>query len=346
MKSKFFAFLIVFTFVLNAVGTTFADTKSTKSQNQLLALLPASDAVLALDAKRFFKVALPQILSGNKEMLDEVNGKIDDFKAKTSIDIRQFEQIAVGVAAKQVSATETAFEPIVLARGNVNAISLLTFAKFASNGTHKEEKIGSRTIYIFSAKEIIEKNKSAVKSSLVQKVLDKILPHLSGETAVTAYDNNTLAFGKPDRLRLMLTDSKSRADANLLALANRNPNAVMSFAANLPKGMSSLIDLEDDELGQNLDAIRQIHGMMDVVGENTLVSFTAKTLEIKQAESLHKMLTDLREVGKILLGSSKGEDKKVYARMLGNIKIAQKGSDVIFDLQVPQTDINVLIGAK
>lgn len=345
MKHRFFALFIAFAFILNAVSVTFADTKSTK--NGLLALLPASDAVVAMDAKRFFGVALPQILSGNKEMLDEINGKIDEFKGKTSIDIRQFEQIAIGVAARQVSATETNFEPIVLARGNFSASSLVTLAKFASNGTYTEEKIGSRTVYVFSAKEVIEKNRPAVKSSLVQKILDKILPHLSGETAVTVYDDKTLAFGSLKSLRLMLSsDGKSRVDANLLSLVNRNPNAVMSFAANLPKGMSSLIDLDNDEIGKNLDAIRQINGMMDVSGENTMVSFTAKTLEVKQAEELSRTLTDLREVGKILLGSAKGADKKVYARMLEGTKISQKGSEVIFDLQVVQTDINVLIGAK
>lgn len=346
MKNRFFALFIAFTFILNAAGLTLADTKSSKNQNQLLALLPASDAVVALDAKRFFGVALPQILSGNKEMLDEINGKIDDFKAKTSIDIRQFEQIAVGVAGRQISATETDFEPVILARGNYTASSLLTLAKFASNGTYKEEKIGSRTVYIFSAKEIIEKNRPTSKSSLLQKILDKILPSLSGETAVTAYDNNTLAFGNLKRLRLMLTDSKSRVDANLLAQASRNPNAVMSFAANLPQGMSSLVDLDNDELGKNLDAIRHINGMMDVSGENTMVSFTAKTLEIKQAETLRQTMTDLCDLGRMLLGGSSGADKKAYARMLEGAKISQKGSEVMLDLQVPQSDINVLIGSK
>lgn len=344
MKHRFFALFIAFTFILNAVSATFADTKS--NRNGLLALLPASDAVVALDAKRFFSVALPQILSGNKEMLDEINGKIDEFRDKTSIDIRQFEQIAVGVSAREVSAAETTFEPIVLARGTFNPSQLLTLAKFASNGTYKEEKIGSRTVYIFSAKEIIEKNKPTAKSSLVQKLLDKILPPLAGETAITVYDNNTLAFGNLARLRLMLSGGKARLDANLLSLVNRNPNAVMSFAANLPKGMSSIIDLDNDELGKTLDSIRQINGMMDVSGENTQISFTAKTLEVKQAEELSQSLTDLREVGKILLGGAKGADKKVYARILESTKITQKGSEVIFDLQVAQTDINVLIGAK
>jgi hypothetical protein len=346
MKSKFFALFLACVFVLNGASIAFADTKSNKMQNQLLGLLPASDGVVSLDAKRFFGVALPQILSGNKPLLDEINGKMDDFKAKSGIDIRQFEQIAVGIASKQVSETDTDFEPVVLARGNFSANSLLTLAKYASNGTYKEEKIGGKTVYIFSAKELIEKNRPTSKSSMVQKLLDMILPGLSGETAVTAYDGNTLAFGKTERLRLMLTNTKSRVDAGLLSQVSRNPNAVMSFAMNLPNGMSSLFKLDNDELGKNLDAIRQINGMMDVSGENTLVSFAAKTTEIKQAEGLRANMSDLRELGKMLLGGSKSADKQVYVRMLENAKITSKGNEVMFDLQVPQSDINVLIGAK
>lgn len=344
MKHRFFALFIVFTFVLTATVFTFAQTKPNK--NQLLALLPASDGVVSVDAKRFFDSALPQVLSGNKEMLDEINSRINEFKTNTTIDIRQFDQIAVGVAIKQISADKTKFEPLVLARGSFNANSLLMLAKFAAKETYREEKIGSRIVYIFSPKELIEKNKSAVKSSFVQRILDHLLPRLSGEIAVTAYDNNTLAFGRLERLKLMLDGSKSRVDNNLLALVNRNPNSVVSFAANLPNGTSGFLSLGDDELGQNLDSIRQIYGTADVAGENALVSFTAKTLEAKQAEGLHKNLSDLRELGKMLLGSSKSADKQVYARMLESAKITLKGSEVNFDLQIPQSDINVLIGAK
>lgn len=345
MKNRFFALFIACAFVLNAAGAALGQTKTARTQNQLLSMLPASDAVVSLDAKRFFGSALPQLLSGNKEMLDEVNRKIDDFKAKTSIDIRQFEQIAVGVAAREVSATDTDFDPVVLARGNFSASSLVTLAKFASNSAYKEEKIGNRTVYIFSAKDIVEKNRPT-KSSTVQKILDKILPHLSGETAVTAYDSKTLAFGTPDRLRLILTESRSRVDAGLLAQVNRHPNAVLSFAGNLPKGLSSFFKLENDELGKNLESIRQFSGAMDVVGENASVSLMAKTQEVPQAESLQQTMTDLREIGKVFLGSSRDADKKVYARMLENLKISRAGNEISLDLLVPQTDINILIGAK
>ena len=349
MRYKFFALLVACAFVLNSAVAVpaFADTKSNKNNaNQLLALLPASDAVATVDAKRFFGVALPQILSGNREMLDEVNAKIDEFKTNTGFDVRQFEQIAVGVAIKQTAAGKTDFDPLVLARGNFNASSLLTLAKFASGGKHREEKIGSRTVYIFSPKEVIENNRTAVKSSMIQKVLDQVLPRMTGEVAVTAYDTGTLAFGKVDRLKLMLTESKSKVDAGLLAMANRNPNAVVSFAANLPAGLSGFMNLGEDELGTNLGAIRQIYGTMDVAGDNTNVSLAAKLLSAERAKNLTEQLAGLKDMASMFLLSQKGEDKKVLGRMAKNARVANTGSEITIDLQVPQSDINILLGAK
>ena len=42
-----------------------------------------------------------------------------NLKLNTSIDVRQFEQIAVGVAIKQISADKAEFEPLVVARGKL-----------------------------------------------------------------------------------------------------------------------------------------------------------------------------------------------------------------------------------
>ena len=345
MKLKIFALFIVFGFILHFTDAAFAD-KKVKQNNELIALLPASDGVMALDSKRFFATALPQILSGNKEMLDEIYAKIDEFKTNTGIDIRQFDQMAVGVTSKKISEKQTDFESVALARGNFSAGSLLTLAKFASGGKHREEKIGDRTIYIFSPKEVIEKNKPTVKNAMLQKALNFIVPLLSGEMAITAYDSKTLAFGTPEKVKLMLTDSKSRVDESLIALVNRKPNAMMSFAGNMPNGASSFIELDDDELGQNLDSIRQFFGSMDVVGENTIISFTAKTEDIKPAQGLEKTLLFWCGFGKNILGSQKREDQKMYARLLENAKITRSGTEVSLDLQVPQSDINILIGAK
>ena len=350
MKNKVFAFFLASAFILNVVGLTFADTKSKKSKNQtnqLALLLPASDGVITLDVKRFFASALPQILSGNKLMLDEINGKINDFKAKTGIDARQFEQVAVGVTSKVVAPKKINLDAVVLARGSFSANAIAATAKIASEGKYREEKIADRTVYIFSPKDFVEKNKPATtpNNSDTKKTIDNILSKLPTELAVTAYDNNTLAFGSLTRVRETL-EAKTRVSNQLLDLVNRKQSAVMSFAADLPNGIADFVSLGDDELGQNINSIRQVYGTMNVVGENTLLSIVAKTADAKAAEGLQKILSDLREVGKILLGSSKGADKKVYGRLLENAKISLNGSEVMLDLQVPQSDINALIGAK
>lgn len=345
MKTKIFVLFTVFGLMLNLVSTAFADNSKNKKANDLVTLLPASDGIVTMDSKRFFASALPQMLSGNKEMLDEINAKIDEFKTKTGIDIRQFDQTAIGVSAKEISPANTDFEAVVLARGKFDADSLATLVKFASEGKYREEKIGNRTVYIFSPKEVIQKNKTAVKNPMLQKVMNMIFPAISGEMAITAYDAKTLAFGTPDRVRLTLNTDRPGIDEDLMAMVSKNPTAVGSFALNMPKGAAGFLELGDDELGQNIASIRQMFGYMNVVGENTVVSVTAKTLKAENAESLKTSLNALKVFGDMLEGS-KREDQRVYGRMVKNVKITSVGNQVSFDLQVPQSDINVLIGAK
>lgn len=354
MKKKIFALFVVFAFVLSGIGTAFADTKPKKKRvrqtNQLAALLPASEGALTLNVQRFFNEALPQILAGNQPMLNGILGKIDEIKNKTGIDLRQFEQVAVGVQSKQISPTEIDFEPIVLARGTFNAGALLAVAKVASKGKYREEKIGGKTVYVFTMKEIIEKDKPSTnqptaKPSIFDKAINKMFAGLSRELAVTVYDNNTLAIGSLARVRETF-DAKTRISSEVLDLVSRKPNAVISFGANLPSGLSRFVDFDNDELGKNIDAIRQMSGAMDVTDGSAVVSMTAKTLRADQAQSLQETLEGLQIVGKALLGGSKGADKKVYGRMVDNAKISRSGNEVILDLQVPNSDINILIGEK
>src|ERR1043165_6950577 len=92
MKKKIFALLMVCAVVLSAVSVGFADPKDDKKAktiNQLLALLPPSDAAVAVDAKRFFGEALPQILTANQPLLTEITGRFDEIKSRTGIDYGQ-----------------------------------------------------------------------------------------------------------------------------------------------------------------------------------------------------------------------------------------------------------------
>lgn len=345
MKNKIIVWFILIAFVLSAFALIFVDAKATGKTNDLAGLLPASDMVVTLDAQRLFNQAMPQILSANQEKLADINRKIDDLKNKTGLDARQFEQVAIGLATKQISAKDVEFEPFVLARGSFNSGALVAVAKMASGGKYREEKIGNRTIYVFTAKEFVDKNLPNKNNSYFDKLFEKVTKSLDREVAVTTFDEKTLAFGTPARVREAF-EKKTRVGNDVLGLAYRNPNAVVSFGGKMPNGMSAFLPFENDELGKNLDAIRQMSGALNVENKNAAVSIMAKTLKDEQAQGLKETVEGLQMLGKVFLGNSKSADKQVYARMIENAKISRTGSEVLFDLQVPQSDIDVILGKK
>ena len=341
MKYKILAFTVACVFLLNSVATSFAQTKAGNQTNQLASLLPASDAVVTLDIQKLLNEAVPQVLSGKPQMLGEINAKIDEIREKTGLDARQFEQIVIGVAMKQISAREVDLEPVFLARGKYNANALIAVAKLASKGKYREEKIGTRTVYVFSGKEIVGQNKPQTKNSWIDQAIDRLIVGLTKEIAVTSLDGNTLAFGSIARLRETF-DGKARVANQVLNLVNRKPNSVVSFGANLPNGLSSFIDLDNDELGKTLDSIRQMSGAVDARDGTVGVSLTAKTLKPEQAQGLHETLEGLQMLGKTLIGG-KSADRQVYSRMIDNARFTRNLTEVSLDLQVPQTDINILL---
>jgi hypothetical protein len=346
MKNRFFPLFIACALIFNMFGAAFADTKQAAGKNQasqLVALLPASDAVVTFDAKRFMSDALPQILSGNQPLLAKVLAHIDEVKSKTGIDLRRFEQAAVGVTAKRIAAKEYDFEPVILARGQINSGALLAAAKLAANGKYREEKAGGKTIFIFVAKEIAADNKPQDATGKNAQMIDKFIGKLSQEVAVVAFDANTLAFGTSARVRQTL-EAKTRVGADIADLLNRNQNSVMNFAVKMPGGLSQFLPLDNDELGKNIDSIQYLYGSMDVVGDNTALQLTAKTQNAAQAQGLFETLEGLQLVGKAFLGGAKGADKQVYARMIESAKFSRAANEVKLDLRVSQSDINVLIG--
>ena len=354
MKKKIFALLTLWTVVFGAVGVGFAnpkDNKKAKTNNQLVALLPPSDAALTIDANRLFAEALPQVLSSNQPMLTEILGKLEEIKTRTGVDYKQFQQIAAGVSSIKASESGYDFEPLVLARGQFNATVLMTAAKIAAKGKFREEKIGERTVYVFSPQAAVEQGTGAVQqsqnkinNSKIAGIIGKFLVGLNKEMALTTYDNNTLVLGSLTRVREMF-EAKARISTDVLSLVARKPNAIFNFGAQLPTGLAPFLQLDDDMFGNSLAGVRQISGAMDMAGGTGVVSVLARTAEPAQAQSLKDTLAGFKGFAGVLKGS-KREDQKIYGRMLENLKIAQTGNDVTIDLQVPQTDIDGLVGEK
>lgn len=346
MRNKIFTLFTFAAFALSVVGFAFVEENaSARGNNELVGLLPASDIVINLDAQRLFNTALPQIFSADAGALLKINSKLDELKNKTGLDLRQFQHVSAGIATKQISPSKVDFEPFIMARGTFNSGALLAVAKLASKGKYKEKKIGSRTVYIFSPKEVIEENKPKNKSSLLDIVLDKVGKSLSREIALSAYDTNTLVIGTEARLREAF-EKKTTVSTEILGMVYQNPNAVINFGGKLPNGLAGFIDIDNDEIGNNLKAVRQMSGALTVENNQVMVALNAKTLKQEQAQSLHELLEGLQMLGKAFLGNSKKPDDKIYVRMIESAEITRNGNAVLFDLKVPQSDIDALLGKK
>lgn len=358
MNKKFFVLIFTFIFALSSAGAALAQPKKTvaankkstlkktvpvKQTNQLAALLPNSDAVINVDMARLMKEALPQMLAAKPQYQEEINGKIDEIKSNIGIDLRQFDQLAVGLAYKVISPKETDFEPVILARGNFNSGAYLGLAKVAAKGKYREEKIGEKTVYIFSPKEIMTNNPPAGKDSFITKMIDQAMKSFNQEIAVSGFDDNTLVMGSLKRVREAL-ESKSRVNPAILTLAAKNPTAMLSFGANMPNGASQFLPIDNDELGKNIAAIKQMYGALDFTDGKATLSTAAKTLKNEDAEGLEQTLLGLQMLGKALLGNSSRADQQLYARLLENAVIARKTNEVSLNLVMPKTDIDALMG--
>ncbi len=345
MKFKIVAFTFALLLILNMAGPVAADPRLNVAKrakaNQLVAMLPQSDAIMTMDVERFFATAMPGILAGNPQLLASVTQKIDEMRSRTGIDIRRFELLTAGVNIAQTAPSKYDFRPVIIARGDVDTAALIASAKTVSGNKYKEERVGSRSMYIFNTKQLVDENKPAATGANAAMV-DKVINALSTDVAVTVVDANTLAFGYQDRVREMLAGG-SKASGEVVKLLDRKPFAVMNFAGSVPAGLSSLLPLDNDELGKNIDSIRFLFGMVDVDNTGTSMHVTAKTMQSAQAQGLEETLEGLKLLGGMLLGNSKRADQQMYARLIQNVQISRSAAEVSIDLKVPQTDVNELV---
>ncbi|MEP6788681.1 MAG: hypothetical protein ABJB40_09635 [Acidobacteriota bacterium] len=348
MKTRPFALAVIAALLFSVTGFAKPDTRTAAAKKReamrIVSILPASEGVAVFDSKRFLSEGLPTLLTANQPVLAEITAKLNEMQNRTGIDLRKFDQLAVGVEMKQISAKEVDFEPVVIANGDINAGALLAVAKLASNGTYREEKVGTHSVYVFSPKDVMQKAAVKTTNSKVADVIDKALHGITKEVAVTALDTNTLVIGSLARVTATVQGT-SHVGVDITGLLSVKENAVMCFAFKAPAGgMSHILPLDNDELGTNVDAIRYVSGSLDIGATGTSVQMIARTSKPEQAKDLKDTLDGLQVVGGAIFGGSKRPDQMVYGRMIKNAKIEARGTDITLDLLIPQTDIDLLIG--
>ena len=327
---------IVFIALVSQVETQ-AQTRSRRTPAAaptLMSSLPQSDAVAQVKLNQLLNETLPRILAGNPAKFSEVNANIDRFKDRTGLDPRMFQQVALGVRFTYPSEGVTKVHTVALANGSFSAAAMVAAGRVASNGKYREEKYQDKTIYIFTLDENLK--------------LLGLFDLRIGELAAAPLDANILALGDPEGVRTVIDASRSskRANGELIALASRDPNAVIGFGSNVTEQLISNLDIGNAPIANDLRTLRQVYGSVGTTANDLQIFLAARAVNTEAAKNLGDTLEGLKQLGALLVGRWSGAKGVLAKSALSNMQIQSQANELQIRTTVAQAEIGPLFGGR
>ncbi|MDQ1558877.1 MAG: hypothetical protein QOD32_1937 [Pyrinomonadaceae bacterium] len=326
-------FLSLVAFVLLTVPAAVVRAQDARSA---LANFPESQAVLYINARRLINEAAPTVVPPevlNKALAD----------AKQFVDLNGLEYVIAGARLKGDMSVKEIPEFLLIVRGNFSADALLSGARMMGKEMYTQETVGTKTINVFTF------NKPAPadggnNSGKGKFPIDQI--------AAVALDANTIAVGIPAYLRDAIEEggARPRLKPELVDLAMRDANTLVSLVADIPPGMSKHIRAlgapPNAEMESMVDALRQVQLAV------TMQPSTFGLQSIMRMDSSEKAMT-LSGLVNMGLGFAKGEltkelqkssvsdreDKAALLRVLETFTNASRGSEVELGLTFQQASL-------
>ena len=336
MKTRLLSLgIILFGFTVLFQSNVKAQTRNrtpAQSAPGLLASLPESDAVAQVKVKLLLNDVLPRLLANNPTKLAELNADIDRFKTRTGLDARAFEQIALGIRYTYPTEGITKLQTVALANGTFSAGALVAAGRVAANGKYREEKYQGKTIYVFTLDENIK--------------LFGLIDFTIRELAVSPLDTNTLALGDPASIRSVIdvNGGRKRANAELISLATRDPNAVIGFGGNISAQLLKNVDIGNASIASDLAAVRQVYGAVGTNEKDVDLFIGARTVNAEAAKNLGDTLEGLKQFGALFVGRLTGAKGVLAKSALTNLKIVIQANELQIRTAVAQADIAPLVG--
>ena len=298
----------------------------------LLNALPESDAVAQVKVKQLLSEAMPQVLANNPAKLAEANASIEKFKDRTGLDPRMFQQVALGIRYTYPSEGVTKLQTVALANGTFSAAAMVAAGRVASNGKYREEKYQDKTLYIFTLEENIK----------LLGVFDLRI----GELAAAPLDTNTLALGDPTAVRNAIDASRLRKRVNteLIALASRDPNAIIGFGSNVTEQLVGNLDIGNAPIATDLRTLRQVYGSVGTSASDLQLFLAARAVNAEAAKNLGDTLEGLKQFGAFFVGRLSGAKGVLAKSALSNLKIVADANELQIRTSVAQAEIGPLFG--
>lgn len=305
----------------------------------LLQQLPASDVVLVVDHSRILNEAIPRLFGNNTAPLAKIFAAGEEFKAKTGIDPRSISSIVVGVRFMNPDnlmkgPDKKDLGVVILAQGDFEARKLVDFMRSEGKERLREEQSGGRTIYSIDERP---------KGSTTPKPEIEI-------PALTMLDPNTIAIGDLAQVRATIEakGGGARLSPELLALATRNSNALISLAGNVPANLTVNLAPKGSSGNPEMDAT--VTKFFELVAAITQTSISlgltptgvecwlgARLNSVEKAQSLGDMLLGARQQYNVFI------EDKVVRDLVNSMQITAQNDEVQLRLEVPQTLIKGML---
>lgn len=298
----------------------------------LLASLPDSDAVALVKMKVALNDAMPKLLATNPAKLAAANAQIDQFKERTGIDPRAFDELAFGIHYTYPREGVTKLQTIGLARGSFNPAAMVAAGRIAANGKYREEKYQGKSVYIFTLEQDFK--------------LFGVISFRVGELAASPVDSNTLALGDPASVRNMIDVYRGRkhVNAELVSLATRDPNAIVGFGGNISPALLQSLDINNQAVMQDLSTVRQVYGSIGMDQTDVDMSLIARTVSPDSAKNLGDTLEGLKQLGAMFITRFSGAKGVLAKSALKNLKITTQANELQIRTAVAQAAIAPVVG--
>lgn len=333
-KFHFWFFALLLTAAVSSSSLVAGQTRRSArvATPNLLNSLPPSDAVATVKLRRVLDEALPKLLASNPSRLAEANAQVEQFKTKTGLDPRTFEEVAFGIRFLFPSEGVTKFDTVALARGTFSPGALVAAGRIAANGKYQEQQHQGKTIYIFTLDQQIR--------------LFGLLNARLGELAVSPLDANTLALGDLESVRgvIDLKRGRTRANADLIALATRNPDALAGFGGNVSAELRRNLAYVNDTIARDLTAVRQVYGSVGLTEKDLELNMAARTVDEYSARNLGNTIEALKQFGALFVGRLSPSKAALARSALNGLKITSLGNELQIKATVAQTDLAPVMG--
>ncbi len=165
------------------------------------------------------------------------------------------------------------------------------------------------------------------------------------ELAVSALDANTLAIGSLPNVRAAIEAGRSGrpANADLVSLANRDPNAVIGFGANITRGLLQKLNVGNDTVAKDLGSIKQVYGSIGTTVTDVTLFVTARTETAETAKNVSETVEGLKQLAGILLTRMAPAKRRLAQSALDNLKITSQANEVEIRTQVAAADLTSLL---